>query len=101
MLPALDTTDEDFVPKQTRKQRPVTIGTPFFGWSPRAQDRLAERRRKLLNTRHIMYPEVVVQHWKNHVYAAVWWWPAVYEAMLRPEHWHTTLVRVWPGADSP
>ena len=68
--------------------------------SPTSVAKLIEIRRKLFCTTLFFIPIVVVEFWKGHIYAAVWWSPQnAPPAILQPTRWHTTLLRCWSDAD--
>jgi len=64
--------------------------------SPSSWQQLHEIRSKLMNTQIFFEPTVEITIWKGHLYAGVWWHPHNAPlAILRPENWHTTLLRCW------
>ena len=80
-----------------REARNRTVRTTGCGpESPTSWQQLSEIRCILMNTQLWFRPEVKLEIWKGHLYAGVWWQP--YNAplsILRPENWHTTLLRCW------
>ena len=65
--------------------------------SPTARHALYGIRSRLMGQQLWFEPVVKVEIWKAHIYAALWWNPVFPPlAILRPEKWHTTLLRAWP-----
>ena len=75
-----------------------TLGSD--GDSPSAYSALCQIRRGLMWTPMRFRPSFRVETWKGHVYAACWWHPVGAPlAVLRPERWHTTVLRAWTERD--
>ena len=81
--------------RSTRNRVALTNGCG--GSSPTSWKQLNAIRVKLMLTMLFFLPQVKVELWKGHVYAAVWWHPHLPPlSVMRPDKWHTTLVRCWP-----
>ena len=66
------------------------------GSSPTSWTQLAEIRADLMNTRLFFSPKVLLELWKGHLYCGIWWHPRTPpQSILKPENWHTTLLRCW------
>ena len=64
--------------------------------SPTSWKQLNDIRSKLMLTMLFFLPLVSVELWKGHIYAAIWWHPQMPPlSVMRPDKWHTTLVRCW------
>ena len=64
--------------------------------SPTAWKQLSAIRSNLMLTMLFFLPVVNIEFWKGHIYAAVWWHPQLPPlSVMRPDKWHTTLVRCW------
>ena len=71
-----------------------SVGTD--GNSPTAGAALYDIRRKLMSKQLLFKPTLKIEAWKGHVYAAIWWAPQDAPfGILRPERWHTTVIRAW------
>lgn len=68
------------------------------GASPTGRAEVLALRAALIHTWLAMMPLVRVSAWKGHAYFAIWWnpLPGSPSSIMRPEKWHTTLLRAWP-----
>ena len=83
--------------QRDRGERNRTVRTNGAGGdSPSGWQQLGEIRSTLMNTQLFFEPKVLIEIWKGHVYAGIWWHPCKPpQSVLRPECWHTTLLRCW------
>ena len=66
------------------------------GDSPTSWQQLGEIRSVLMNTQLHFQPKLLLEVWKGHLYAGIWWHTCKPPpSILRPEFWHTTLLRCW------
>jgi hypothetical protein len=67
------------------------------GFTVRSRFALIQIRTFLLNTMLFFVPTIRLEIWHDTIYSIIWWGPQQARGIMRPDKWHTTLVRARPG----